>query len=62
MIPIVSLLFSLLVLVLVLWIIKLVIDQLPLPPQIRHIAMLIIGLAGLVAVLQWLGIFTVWRL
>ncbi len=51
----ISLVIYLLVLLVVLYIVKLIVDALPLPDNIKTIAMLIVGLIFLVGVLQHLG-------
>lgn len=53
-----GLLLSLLVLVIVVYVAKLVLDSLPLPPPIKTIAYLIVGLVGLIWLLRQLGLST----
>lgn len=44
-----------LILVVVIYVAKLVIDMLPLPEQVKSIALIVLGLIGLVLILQRLG-------
>ena len=52
----ISLLVTLLLLAVVLFVIKLIIDQIPLPPVVKTIAYLIVGLIALVYVLSLFGV------
>lgn len=51
----VGFLVSVLILLVVIFVAKLVVDELELPPNIRKIAMLIIALIGLIALFNQLG-------
>lgn len=51
----ISLLIGLLILLVVLYIVKMVIDALELPPKIRNVAMAIVGLIFLLILLNQLG-------
>lgn len=55
----VSLLIWLLVLLLVLVVLKYVIAELPLPANVQHVVLLIIGVVGLLLILQRLGLLSV---
>lgn len=53
---IIDLLIAVIVLVVVIYVAKLVLDMVELPPPIRTIVMLIIGLVVLFIVLSWFGL------
>lgn len=52
----VSFLVTLLILALVVYVIKLVIDMLPLPSVVKTIALIIVGIIALVYLLQTIGV------
>ncbi len=52
----ITLLITLLVLALVIYCVKLVIDMLPLPPVVKTLALIIVGIIALVYLLSVLGI------
>ena len=54
----IDILIAAIILVVIIYVAKLVIDMLELPAQVRSIAMLIIGLVALLVVLGWLGVGT----
>ena len=52
----ITLLVTLLVIAVVIWVVGLIIDMLALPPQVKTIAMVIIGLIGLFYILSLFGV------
>ncbi len=54
----IGLLVTLLVLAIVIYVVKLILDMLPLPDPVRLIVYLILGLVGLLILLNMLGIGT----
>lgn len=58
----IDILIAAIVLIVIIYVVKLVLDMLELPDPVRKIAMLIIGLVILVVVLGWLGVGTDLRL
>jgi heme A synthase len=49
---------TMLLLLIVLWVVKLVIDEIPLPPKIKTIAWVVVGLVFLLILLSYLGLYT----
>jgi len=58
----IDILIAAIVIVVIVYVAKLVLDMLELPPPVRQIAMIIIGLIVLVVVLGWFGVGTELRL
>lgn len=54
----IDILIAAIVIVVIVYVAKLVLDMLELPPPVRSIAMLIIGLIVLIVVLGWFGVGT----
>ena len=54
----IDILIAAIVIVVIVYVAKLVLDMLELPPPVRQIAMLIIGLIVLIVVLGWFGVGT----